>query len=311
LGQAFGKITPWRSESLHTHQTCPGGFGCGFGHLCEMTRTLSHRHSVLLETLNFDSERKMKPWLWRIVNFWQVVFFLLWSLIWQTLAFILRFVCFSQRVPLWMAHHIWAPALLKITGSSIEVQGADKIDFSKPHFFIFNHQSTLDIALTLKVIPVPFHYIAKRSLLYVPVLGWYLWAVGTVLIDRGRTKKAIRTLKRAGELIRNGKNIVAFPEGTRSSDGSILPFKKGAFVVAIEAGVPIIPVTIEGTHRVMPKNTFRIRPEPILVKFGDPISTKELTYEDREQLMNRVRDEIIELNLSLGGVGGEKQPPSS
>lgn len=248
----------------------------------------------------------MRPWMWRILNFFQVVFFLLWSFVWQTLAFVLRFVCMSQKVPLWMAHNIWAPALLKITGSSIEVFDRDKVDFSKPNFFIFNHQSTLDIALTLHVLPVPFHYIAKRSLLYVPVLGWYLWAVGTVLIERGRTEKAIKILKRAGELIRNGRNIVAFPEGTRSSDGSILPFKKGAFVVAIEAGVPIIPVTIEGTHNVMPKNTFRIRPEPIKVKFGDPIETTGLTYDDRETLMEEVRNQIIDLNVSIGGAGGAR-----
>lgn len=252
----------------------------------------------------------IKSMMWGVLNFFQVMFFLFWSITWQSFATVTIFLGVNERVFLRIAHRLWAPVLLWTTGASITMLDRDKIDFTKPQIFIFNHQSTLDIIITLKVVPIPFYFIAKRSLLYVPVLGWFLLAIGTVLVDRGRTEKAVETLKRAGQMIRDGKSIVAFPEGSRSDDGSIYPFKKGAFVVAIEAGVPIVPVTIEGSHKTMAKNTFRVRPEPICIKFGEPISTEGLTYDDREMLMNQVRDAIVELNLSVGGLGGSENKKS-
>lgn len=248
----------------------------------------------------------MKSILWKVLNFFQVSFFLYWSVVWQTIALVLRIVTMSQTIPLMFANYIWAPVLVGITGSKIEVQGLEDIDIDKPHVYVFCHQSTLDIAVAFCAIRRPIRFIAKRELLYVPFLGWYVWAMGMIMINRGRSEKAIATLRKAGEVIRNGASVFAFPEGTRTHDGSVLPFKKGAFVVAIEAGVPVVPVAIQGTHEIMPKNTFRLRPHPVTVKFGDPIPTKDLTYEDRERLMQTARNHVIDLHLSIGGKGGEK-----
>ena len=248
----------------------------------------------------------MKTFIWKFANFWQVVFFFVWSVVWQTISITIRFVTFSQELGLMLARNVWAPTLNGLTGSKIEVRGLEKVDLDKPHIYVFSHQSTLDISVAFQSIPRPLRFIAKKELLYIPFLGWYMWAMGMIFVDRKRGKKAIKSLQRAGELIRNGANIIAFPEGSRSPDGYIKPFKKGVFVVAIEAGVPIVPVAIEGTVDVMPKDTFILRPRLIRVNVGEPIPTADCKYEDREELMHKVRNTVIDLHLEIGGRGGEK-----
>jgi 1-acyl-sn-glycerol-3-phosphate acyltransferase len=247
----------------------------------------------------------MKSLMWKLINIGQVAFFFLWSFVWQTIAILLRFLTLSQKISLWLARAVWAPPLILITGSRVKIEGREKVDFSKPHIFVFNHQSTLDIAVAFQSILVGIRFIAKKELKNVPFLGWYMWAMGMIFVDRKRGKKALRSLDRAVDLIQKGANIIAFPEGTRSSNGKIQDLKKGTFVVAIQAGVPVVPVAVEGTRHVMPKNSFRLRPHLIRVAFGRPLPTKDLEYEDRAALIKNVRKELIELNLSIGGLGGE------
>lgn len=247
----------------------------------------------------------IKPLLWRLLNMTQVAFFFFWSFYWQSTSVLLRLLgLISEEKALRFATKYWAPALIRITGSKLdEVRGLEKVDFSKPHIFVCNHQSTLDIAVAFSAIPVPLRFVAKKELQYVPFLGWYMLATGMIFVDRKKRHKAVASLKRAGDLIRNGANVVAFPEGTRSDDGAIHPFKKGIFVVAIESGVPVVPVAIEGTRFIMPKNTFRLRPHTLRVSIGDPIPTEHLTYEDRETLRLQAQDAMIELNKAIGGLG--------
>jgi len=246
----------------------------------------------------------MKPLAWKLINLCQVIFFFFWSIIWQSIAIVVRFVTFSPGISLWLAHAVWAPPLIFITGSKVLVQGRERIDFSKAHVFVFNHQSTLDIAVVFKVLPVGVRFIAKKELKHIPFLGWYMRAMGMIFIDRKEPRKARESLKKTGKLMKKGANVVAFPEGTRGEDGRIQPFKKGVFVVAIESSIPIVPIAIEGTRQVMPKNTFQVRPHLIHVSIGDPIPTENLTYDDREALANKVRKRLIELNLAIGGLGG-------
>lgn len=242
---------------------------------------------------------------WFVLNACQVFFFFVWSIIWQTISICIRLIPIKADHALCLANRVWGPALCYITGSTITIANEERLDLSKPHIYVLNHQSTLDIAVAFTVIQTPLRFVAKKELSYVPFLGWYMNAMGMVFVDRKRSKKAIESLKRAGELIRNGADIVAYPEGTRSPDGSIRPLKKGIFVVAIEAGVPIVPVALEGTYKVMPKNTFRVRPAEIKVAIGEPISTAEYAYEDRERLAQKVYDELVDLHLSIGGKGAQ------
>ncbi|MBN1205628.1 MAG: 1-acyl-sn-glycerol-3-phosphate acyltransferase, partial [Myxococcaceae bacterium] len=154
---------------------------------------------------------------------------------------------------------------------------------------------------------VPFRYVAKSQLGWVPFIGWYLWVAGHIFVNRSNRAAAISSLQRAGRKIRNGTSIFLYPEGTRSPDGRILPFKKGPFALALEARVPICPVTIEGTGSIMPKNSWNIIPGPVHVKIGKPIDTTGFAADDREGLARAVREVIIAQSLELGGKGGDLQ----
>ncbi len=147
---------------------------------------------------------------------------------------------------------------------------------------------------------------AKSQLRWVPLPGWYLGLAGHIFVDRGKTRRAIASLDRAVRQIHSGVSLIVFAEGTRSPNGRVLPFKKGPFALAIKAKVPICPVTVEGSGKLMPKNSWKITPGEIHVKIGRPIETAHLQESDREKLMCTVRDLIIGQSLQLGGRGGDR-----
>jgi 1-acyl-sn-glycerol-3-phosphate acyltransferase len=202
-----------------------------------------------------------------------------------------------------MARRFWAPIHWRITGSPLLVEPLPDIDWSRPHIFLMNHQSAFDIPVAFAVIPVNIRFLAKHSLKWVPFLGWYMTMTGMIFVNRSDPREAVRSLRVAGERIRAGSNLLAFPEGTRSKDGRILPFKKGAFALAVEAGVPIVPIAIEGTRGMLPPGSVRLRRHPIRVKVGQPIETAGRKGAQREALMNEVRDIIIQLHRDIGGEG--------
>jgi 1-acyl-sn-glycerol-3-phosphate acyltransferase len=158
-----------------------------------------------------------------------------------------------------------------------------------------NHQSQFDIPALVVTMPADFRMVAKRSLLYIPVFGWALWLAGFVFIDRSNREQAIRSLKRASDRLRRGTSIVVFAEGTRSRTGELLPFKRGGFVMAIEAGVPVVPVTVRGGRDILPKGSLRVRPGRIEVHFGAPVDTRAYDYESRDALIARVREAIADV----------------
>jgi 1-acyl-sn-glycerol-3-phosphate acyltransferase len=206
----------------------------------------------------------------------------------------------------WVARRLWSPILIWAGGAKVMVSGQENVDPNRPTIYVSNHQSTLDIPVGFVAVPVNFRYIAKHQLQYVPLIGWYLWLAGHIFINRGKRDKAIASLDEAARKVRNGKSVFVYVEGTRSDDGRILPFKKGAFALALKAGVPIVPVTIEGSGTVMPKNSWNIKPGPVYVKIGKPIDTKAFEDSDREGLIKTVRDVVIAQSLELGGKGGDR-----
>jgi 1-acyl-sn-glycerol-3-phosphate acyltransferase len=163
-----------------------------------------------------------------------------------------------------------------------------------PAVYVANHQSQLDIPALVLAMPVGFRMVAKRSLLHVPIFGWALWMAGFVFIERSDRQRAIRSLERAASRIRSGTSIVVFAEGTRSPDGALLPFKKGGFILALNAGVPIVPVSIAGGHAVLPRGSLRVRPGEIRIRFGRPIDTGCFTMESRDALIATVRDAMLD-----------------
>lgn len=212
----------------------------------------------------------------------------------------------DENATLWVPRRLWSPVLLWAGGARLSVEGREHVDFSKPHIFVANHQSTIDIPTLFLALPVHFRWVAKSQLKWVPFIGWYLAAAGHIFVDRSNRKRSIESLSDAARKIRGGKSIIIFPEGTRSPDCRVQPFKKGPFALALQAGVPVVPVTIEGSGNLMPKNRWTITPGPIRVRIGKPMDVSRFHPEDREGLARAVRNVIIDQSLALGGLGGDR-----
>lgn len=236
-------------------------------------------------------------WGWRAWNIVQLVFTIGWSAGCITLALlVLLLTGGNRRVPLRMASRLWAPGLLVGAGAKLRVTGLQHVDFSKPHVFVANHQSMIDICALFRALPVPIRFVIKQELARVPFIGWYARAMGMVFIERGHAREAAQRLHGVVALVRAGESLCAFPEGTRSRDGSVGPFKGGAFQVALQAGVPIVPIAIEGSGKVLPASGFRVQPGPIEVRIGKPIATAGLHAGDRHALARRAHDAVATMH---------------
>jgi 1-acyl-sn-glycerol-3-phosphate acyltransferase len=234
-------------------------------------------------------------WLWLPLNLIQLVFTLSWSAFWITVALVSWVLTRSRRAPLALARFVWAPGLLWGSGARLSVEGLERVDWTRPHIFVANHQSMIDICALFRGLPVPLHFVVKRELARVPFLGWYVAAMGMIYVDRAARGKAYESVRRAATLIREGRSVASFPEGTRSASGAVKPFKHGVFVAAIEAGVPVVPVALSGTGRVLPPHGFKVRPGRIRVRIGEPVETAGLTAADRATLAARLRERVVEL----------------
>jgi 1-acyl-sn-glycerol-3-phosphate acyltransferase len=189
----------------------------------------------------------------------------------------------------------WAQKALWAAGIPYRVVGLDAVPLERPVVIASNHQSWFDIFLLAAVLPGSLRFVAKKELARVPVLGRAMRHAGHVFIDRQNRQAAFGAYDEAAQAIRAGISAVVFPEGTRSRTGELLPFKKGPFVLAIAAGVPLVPVYCAGTFTLLPKGHWRIKAHPVALMFGLPIDTSGLGYEGREQLMVQTRAEIERL----------------
>ena len=187
---------------------------------------------------------------------------------------------------------LWARLHLRVMGVHPEYAGLQHAAGRQPRIFLANHLSTLDIWVIAPALPDTTRFVAKRSLFWIPVLGQAMATAGFIPIDRKDRVRALRSLARAVETVRRGASMILFPEGTRSRGGKLAPFKKGAFHLALEAGVPIVPVAISGTGRVVKPRSIVVSPGPVRVTFAPPIDTASLRTEDLDAIMARVRAEI-------------------
>lgn len=236
----------------------------------------------------------LSRWSWAAFNALQLVFTLAWTAGWILVALLVLLVTRSRRVPLRMAARCWAPGLLRGSGAKLVVRGLDRIDWSRPHVIVANHQSMIDICALFRATPVPLQFLLKQELSKVPFVGAYAKAMGMIFVDRGSAREATKRMREAAELVKNGATLCVFPEGTRSRDGEVLPFKSGAFQVALDAGADVVPVAIEGSGKVLSLGAvFRVRPGTITLTFGTPLRTSEIA--DRQALAQQARDSVIAL----------------
>ena len=249
-----------------------------------------------MSTLDLDLHMASRPgWARRAWNGLQLAFTLAWTAGLITLALIVRVLTLGQRWPLRMAARCWAPGLLGGAGAMLVVEGADRIDWSKPCILASNHQSIIDICVLFRAVPVPLRFVLKQEMTRVPFVGWYAKATGMVFIDRGKARDAQRNLLAIADRLRGGQHLCVFPEGTRSRDGQVGTFKSGPFQLAIQAGVPVVPVAMEGTGHVVPPHGFEVRPGTIRVRFGTPIPTDQLVVRDRQTLARQAHDAVVSL----------------
>lgn len=204
---------------------------------------------------------------------------------------------------------LWARIALWSALIRLKIEGAHHVPSGEPVVFMSNHESWVDIPALLVAIPGQVRFLAKKSLFSVPFLGWAMRAMGFIPVDRENRRTAIRSFEDAAERIKAGRSVLVFPEETRTTDGNLLPFQRGGFLIALKAGLPIVPVGLEGARRCMPKHSYIVRPGRVTVRFGEPIPTAGLGVTAKSALMERVQAEIERLRgntaTAAGVVGGD------
>lgn len=193
---------------------------------------------------------------------------------------------------------LWGKVALWANRVQVRVEGLEHISGQGPYVFMANHQGSYDIFALLGHLPFQFKWLAKKELFSVPILGLAMKATGYIFIDRQGTRETVKAINKAAKMIREGMSVVIFPEGSRSPDGSIQPFKKGGFTLAIKSKVPIVPIAITGSGEIIPKGKLKVNPGSITIRIGRPIEMKDAAMKDREALMGQLHD-IIASNLRL------------
>lgn len=200
----------------------------------------------------------------------------------------------NRQFPLMIARTIFAPVLMRIAGVKLTVHGKENVPKNEPVIFIANHCSHLDIGTMCGSLPVNLHFLGKKELMWTPVVGWYMFVAGHIFVDRSNRNKARVSIAKAANKISKSKSLMIFPEGTRSKTGEIGAFKKGAFHLALQANVKIVPVTINGTYQVWKPSSFQITPGNVTVFIGKPIDQKQYSIENISAFVNEGKNRILE-----------------
>ena len=189
----------------------------------------------------------------------------------------------------------WARIIAGIAGAKVSVVGGQLLKSETPYIFAANHLSQFDIFAMQGYLGVDFRWLAKKELFEIPVFGPAMRMAGYIPVDRSKGRQALKSLNEAAERIAAGTSVIIFPEGTRSSDGKLHPFKSGAMVLAIKAGVPIVPVAIKGTYEILPKGKYFAKPGEVNIMIGAPIETKELKASQKQELAEKLHLEVAKM----------------
>ncbi len=194
--------------------------------------------------------------------------------------------------PLYDIGKLGTKMAVALAGVRLVVHGQEKIPAGRAVVFMANHQSNCDPPAAIAILPRVV-VMAKKEFFRIPVLGRGMKACGFIPVNRRNREEAMAAVEKGVIVLKSGRSFLVYPEGTRSPDGRLQRFKKGVFIMAIKAGVPIVPVSISGGRKIMPKGEFVMRPGPVRITFHDPVSTEGLTVENRQVLIDRVRGAIL------------------
>lgn len=198
---------------------------------------------------------------------------------------------FSTRLSEW-AGVIWGRCSCLVNFTWVTVRGRQNVKPGQSYVILANHQSHFDIMTVYGHLNMPFRWVIKEELRKAPFIGWYTSRAGHIFVDRSNRERALASLQVAKERLTNGLSVLFFPEGTRSRDGRLIPFKKGGFHTAFDLGLPILPVSISGTWKVMPSKTMKLLPGRVVITIHPPIDTTQWRRENMEELISTTRDAI-------------------
>ena len=216
---------------------------------------------------------------------WWALFIPLAGLVGIPWTFITGKIDFLYRIATWGAFRG-----VLLAGVNVVIEGLDRLDPARNYIFMANHVSNIDPPILVPIIPRRTSVLVKRELFRIPILGYAMRLGDLVAVDRANREAAVDSVRRAVEVLKRGLNMVIFPEGTRSRDGRMLPFKKGPFYLALDSGVPVVPVSMVNTFQIWPKGHFYIKPLTARVVFHEPLNPQD--FATRDDLMNAVRDKI-------------------
>jgi len=214
------------------------------------------------------------------------IIFCLWAIILSPFDKTGRWVHFYAAVP-------WAKIILWVCGTRVRVSGQENVDRHEARIYLSNHQSYFDIFALLAHLPADFKFVLKQELMKIPLFGFAMRRAKYIAIDREEPRKAVKSINEAALKIKEGASMLIFPEGTRSEDGKLRPFKTGGFRLALKAGCDVVPVAITNSRNIVPKGSLKINKGTITMNIGTSISVKDYTKKDMDQLMARVREAIL------------------
>jgi 1-acyl-sn-glycerol-3-phosphate acyltransferase len=186
----------------------------------------------------------------------------------------------------------WGKNCLRLSGGRLRVEGKENIPTDSAVVFMANHSSSFDIPALYAALPVQFRWLAKKELFDVPFFGVALKRIGYIPVERSDSRKSLVALKAAAQRVKDGTSVIVFPEGTRSPDRNLLPFKGGGFILAIQSGMPIVPVVIVGTRDITPQGSLSVTAADVTIRILPPIETAGLKSADRGPLSDQVRQSI-------------------
>jgi 1-acyl-sn-glycerol-3-phosphate acyltransferase len=228
---------------------------------------------------NGESKGNQMKILWALVNLIQIVIIFLWTAVCGISGMLLMlFLRNGSRVHLIEGKYLWSPVVCAVTGVRVRVKGLEHVQPERPAIYVANHASHFDIVAISRVMPVGLFFVAKKELSRIPVMGQYMRLIGHIFVDRKNKDQAMKSMHMAAQKIQSGKNVISFPEGTRSKTGKMNLFKRGSFIIAKDGAIDIVPIAISGSDNVLASGSFAIRPGTIDVVIGERIPSSRFAH---------------------------------